>query len=200
MEKIDKRRSKMANDFDKEYYVMSIDGENNHPLLNWGETDNAPFRKVMPIDETLIDLPLKVVFDEPYPEEPYEMADLLMLGVQRAGSGKIKTFFEKMNIYGVQFIPVEIKSNTEEIIIGHYAVHFWNRLRAIDKNNYVGSEPNRFGNIISLKIFSLDSEILNNTPLEKRLIFGLAENSMVIVHQSIYDNIQKENLTGIRFF
>ncbi len=29
--------------FNKEYYVMDVDGANNHPLLVWGDTDSVPF-------------------------------------------------------------------------------------------------------------------------------------------------------------
>jgi hypothetical protein len=47
----------------------------------------------------------------------------------------------------------------------------------------------------------LDSKLLKETPLEKRLVFQLAENDLIIlIHQSIYEAIQKENLTGMRFF
>ena len=186
--------------FDTEYYVMNVDGANNHPLLAWGKTSQAPFLKAKVIDENSLTLPLKIIFGKPYPKQ-YEMADFLMLSADFAGSDKLKNLFEKLNIYGVQFIPIEVESNKGEVIHGHNAIHFWNRLRAIDKNNYTGEEPNEFGNILDLEKFSLDAEILNNIPLEKRLFFVLAENSnMVIVHQSIYEAIQKENLTGMRFF
>lgn len=120
------------NKFDAEYYVMSADGANNHPLLNWGDTDYAAFRKKEIIDETELDLPLKIIFDKPYPKEPCEIADFLSLGIQNAGSEKLKSLFTKWGISGVQFIPVAIKSNKGKIINGHYALHFWNRLRAID--------------------------------------------------------------------
>lgn len=188
------------NEFDKEYYVISPDGANNHPLLNWGETSYAAFRKKEIIDEATLDFPLKIIFDQPYPKQPYEMADFSILGAQRAGSEKLKQLFSKLNVYGVQFIPIEVESNKSEIIAGHYALNFWNRLRAIDKNNYEGSEPNRFGNILSLHKFSLDYELLNNTPFEKRLVFGLEENNMVIVHKNIYEAIINEKLAGIKLF
>lgn len=187
--------------FDKEYYVLSIDGAPNHPLLAWGSVDYVPFLSSSPIEDSdLEELPLKIIFGEPYPQV-YEMTDFLMLDAHYAGSEKLKKIFEKLAIYGVQFFPVEIEDHKGEIIKGHNAIHFWNKLPAIDKNNYVGEEPNMFGNILDLQKFSLDTEILNQIPLEKRLVFGLAENSiMILVHQSIYEIIKAENLTGFSFF
>jgi hypothetical protein len=128
------------------------------------------------------------------------VADFLSSGVQRIASGKFKNIFEGQIKYGIQFIPVEIKDNKGEIISGHYAFHIWNRLRVIDKNNYVGSAPNRFGNILRLEKFSLDPEILKNTTLEKRLVFGLDENNMIMIHQNVYEVLQAVNLTGLCFF
>lgn len=64
------------NQFDNEYYVMSMDGANNHPMLAWGNTDFEPFLEAEPINEAEIELPLKIIFGEPYLKE-YEMADLI---------------------------------------------------------------------------------------------------------------------------
>ncbi|GAB6008672.1 imm11 family protein [Dysgonomonas reticulitermitis] len=188
------------NQFDNEYYVMNVDGANNHPLLAWGKTDYSAFMEAEPIDEKTLELPLKIIFGQPYPKQ-YEMADFLMLDADFSGSEKLKTLFETLNIYGVQFVPVEITTNKKEVITGHYAIHFHNRLRAIDENNYEGGKPDRFGTIMDLKRFSLNADLFNNIPAEKRKVFLLEENTgIVIVHQSIYEAIQAENLTGMRFW
>jgi len=47
------------NELDKEYYVMSVDGSNNHPKLAWGDTDDTPFLENTPIDISELELPLK---------------------------------------------------------------------------------------------------------------------------------------------
>ena len=159
-----------------------------------------PFAKAEPIDESTLNLPLQIVFDEPYPKQP-EMADFLMLSADFAASEKLKTLFETQKIYGIQFVPVEITTNKKEKIAGHYAINFCNRLRAIDPDNYEGGEPDRFGTILDLKRFSLNENLLNNIPFEQRLVFVLEEDpGMIIVHQSIYEVIQSEKLSGMRFF
>ncbi|MDR2890190.1 MAG: hypothetical protein LBV18_01075 [Alistipes sp.] len=188
------------NSFDNEYYVMSMDGANNHPLLAWGSINFSPFLKAQPVDESGFTLPLQIIFDEPYPKQ-YEMADLLMLASLSAVSGKFKELFENMNIHGVQFVPIEVTSNKKEVIKGHWVLHIWNKLEAIDKDNYEGSEPNRFGTILSLVRFSLDAKLLESIELNERLIFELSENKMIcLVHQSVYDAIQAAELTGMRFW
>jgi hypothetical protein len=187
------------NKFDQAYYVMNVDGANNRPLLAWGKVDFASFLKAELVDESSYDLPLNIIFDEPYPKQ-YEIADLLTLSTLFAVSEKFKNLFEKLGLYGVQFIPIEIKSNKGDIIKGHYVAHVWNKLSAIDKINYIGDVPNRFESIRSLEKFSLDANLLESIPLEKRLVFGLAEKkTLILVRENVYEAIQAENLTGIRF-
>jgi hypothetical protein len=129
------------------------------------------------------------------------MADFLSLGAQYAGSLKLKTLYERAKIPAIQFIPIEIESNKGEIIKQHYAIHFGNRLRAIDEKNYEGGEPDDFNQILDLERFSLNADLLNNTPIENRISFALDEDpSIILVHQSIYEAINAEDLTGMRFF
>ena len=188
------------NNFDNEYYVMSMDGANNHPLLAWGSVDFSPFLRAEPVDESGFELPLEIIFDEPYPTL-HEMADLHMLATLYAVSENFKSLFEKMNIQGAQFVPVNITSNKKEVIPGYSVLHIWNKLPAIDKNNYVGGEINRFGKIRSLSAFSLDVDLLNSMPLEKRLIFTLEEKQTItLVHESLYEVMQAASLTGMRFW
>jgi lysozyme family protein len=68
MSKISERGNFMANDFDKEYYVMNVDRANNHPLLSWGETAYDALRKKEIIDENTLTVPLRLIFGEPYPD------------------------------------------------------------------------------------------------------------------------------------
>jgi hypothetical protein len=200
IEKIDKRRPKMANDFDKEYFVMNTDGANNRPLLAWGKVDFSLFLESKPVDEKQYELPLKIVFDEPYPVK-YEMADLHMLATCNAVSKEFKNLLENLNIYGIQFVAIEITSNTGETISQYYVAHFWNKLSAIDKNNYEGSPVNSFGTIRNLSKFSLDTDLLKTIDLKKRLVFGLSEKkSIILFHKSIYENIKTAGLIGIKFF
>ena len=106
-----------------------------------------------------------------------------------------------MNIYGLQMFPIEIKTPKEKIIEGYHVLHIWNEISAVDKNNYIGDEPNMYGNIRGLEAFSLDEKIINNTPLEKRLLFKLKEStSITLIHESIYNNIINFKPEGLSFY
>lgn len=45
------------NQFDNEYYVMSMDGANNHPLLAWRDTDYDLFLGAESINEKDLEIP-----------------------------------------------------------------------------------------------------------------------------------------------
>jgi hypothetical protein len=130
------------------------------------------------------------------------MPDFLKLSSEFACTQNIKNVFEQNSVYGIEFFTVEsIKDNKGKSISGYFATHIWNKLAAIDKNNYIGSKPNRKGIITDLQKFSLDAELLQTLPLDKRLIFELSNSPCsFIVHQSLYDLLTAENLTGMRFW
>lgn len=187
------------NKFDNEYYLISVDSAENHPSLTFGDTDCMPFMRRESINNEDIELPLKIEFDDTYPK--YEMADLLILDAQYAVSDKLKNIFEREEVYGVQFFPVDVKVKKGKVISGHYAMHIWNRLAVIDKKNYKGGKPDRLGLIVDLERFSLNEKLMEDTPFEQRKLIRMAEEpTMLLVHQSIYDAIQTAGLTGISFW
>lgn len=185
---------------DQEYYIMSVDGADNHPMLTWGDTDYDPFIFPRPIQDEDLDLPLKVWFSAPYPKIP-EMADILFLDGDLLISKKVVLIFETMDIHGVQFFPAEVITNKNEVIKEYYVLHPWNRIAAVDKNNYVGSPVTEKGRIDSLQKFSLDENVLSGIPLEERLMFHLAESKTErLIHKSIYEALINANITGFSFF
>ena len=189
-----------TNEFDKEYYLVKVDGVSNHPLLTWGETDDEPFIYPRPVNDEDLDLPLKIKFDKPYPKQP-ELVDILHIANGFAVSEKVKQCLEKMNIYGIKFSPMTIETDKKKKVGGYYFFHIWNRIVAIDKNNYIGDEPNERGRIHRLEKFSLDETVMESMPLEKRLVFHLGESiTERLIHKTVYDALIAENVTGGAFF
>jgi hypothetical protein len=171
-----------------------------HPLLSWGTTKYAPFRKKLPIEDGQLEFPLKIVFQH-YNPQKCEMADLLQLDAIYAVSEKFKKMFEREKVNDVQFLPIEIECDNNKPIEGYYAMHLWKRIPAIDKNNYKGGKPDMLGLIMDLQSFSLDEEVLNNISVEQRKVIRLSEDpTMILVHQSFYEAIISERLTGMVFF
>ncbi|NDV68958.1 hypothetical protein [Dysgonomonas sp. 25] len=192
-----------ANELDKEYYVMDVDGEDNHPLLSWADVNDSLFMSGMPIGEFRLKEigTLNARFDEPYPSK-YEIPDWMMLGNTFACSFLLKSLFERNRIYGIEFLPmVSIIDNHGRKIKGYYVVHIWNRLPAIDNKNYKGGKPNQDGVIFDLESFSLDVQYLKSIPLENRLIFELRDSpGIFIIHQKLYNIIIKAKPSGLTFF
>jgi hypothetical protein len=188
------------NIFDNEYYVMDVEGADNHPMLAWGKNSARPFLVDEEIDMKELNNPLEIEFNTPYPKTPV-MADNLHLMFKRVLSERIKLLFERLQIPKVQFIPVIIVTNKKQKIEGHYIFHCWNNICAVDKNNYEGGEIDEDGLITDLESFSLDAKVLEKISLEQRLVFCLSENTdFIIVHQSIKDAIENAGATGFRFY
>ena len=181
-------------EIDGEYYVIQVDRKGLYPWLAWGDYDDTPFLEAESIDISEIPSPLVVEFDEPYPKT-FEMADLHLLGSQFAFTEELKNIFA--DIYGVEFFEIDkIMDHKHNSYSGYYAVHIWNTLTAVDMQNYVG-KPGRKGYIGSLTKFSLNNEILESIPLEKRLVFKLREaTDIFIVHKSLYEKIEDKGFKG----
>jgi hypothetical protein len=184
---------------DNEYYVMSIDKRISKPLLACGKTDFSSFLRDRQIKPDDIEQPLTIFFAEPYPKL-IEQTDLLMFGALYAGSYKLKRLFEKMDIFGAQFLPLKIIDDRDTIIEDYYALHIWNVLPAIDKDAYIGGEINEFGHIQQLRRFSLDLETASRISVWKRLIFNPQEAPhMIIAHRILTAAIAEAELRGIAF-
>ncbi|MDR2496651.1 MAG: hypothetical protein LBD21_05945 [Tannerellaceae bacterium] len=185
--------------FDREYYVMSIDRNYNRPLLAWAKTNLSAFLSPARMSAAQMAQPLSVAFIEPYPVF-FREVDFIMLGGLFAASERMKLFFEQAGIYGVQFVPLSIINDRHEEHPGYFAMHFWNRIAAIDKSNYEGDELNEFDHIMHLRKFSLKAEALKNVSKKQRQVFMLRENSLlIIVHDEIRAMAEQFGLTGISF-
>lgn len=178
---------------------MSIDQSINRPLLAWGQTNFSAFLNPTKMNAAQLAVPLSVAFVEPYPVFCRDF-DLIMFGGLFAGSEKLKTFFEKLRIYGVQFVPLSIVNDRNEPTPGYYAIHFWNRIAAIDKSNYEGDELNEFNRILHLRKFSLNPAAIRAVPKQQRQIFMLSENSLlIIVHNDVRLIAEQLGMTGVCF-
>ncbi|MDR2498296.1 MAG: hypothetical protein LBD28_02525 [Tannerellaceae bacterium] len=185
--------------FDREYYVMNIDRNVNPPLLAWGKANLSPFLRPVRMTATQTSKPLSVAFIEPYPVFCRDV-DFILFGGLYAGSERMKKFFEKMAVYGVQFVPLSVVNDRHEEHPGYFAMHFWNRIAAVDKSSFGADEPNAFDHCMHLRKFSLNAEALRNVPKKQRRVFMLRENSLLIlVHEEIREVADSLGLLGVSF-
>lgn len=113
-------------------------------------------------------------------------------------SQRIKDTLNPLNIYGIQFIPAEIETNTGDIIENFYYIHIYNWIEAVDRKKSKFKKLDD-GNLL-IDYFFLDEKILGSIPFEERLVFILEEDSALqIYHKSIVDAIMAVKPEGLKF-
>jgi len=185
----------------QEYFVIESGGSNNYPLLEWadGEDLYGPLARSAAKGVPLpIDRSLKLRLGAPVPAKP-EMVDYHELPEPVVGE-RIKNLLEAMAIYGTQLIPANIP--VEDEIYHYWLLHVFNEISCLDKDKSICAYSKR-GRVIDIKKLVLDENILQEIPLEKRLIFVLREStSTYLFHRSIKEAIMSLDPApkGIQFF
>lgn len=176
-----------------EYYIVLWSDDDDIPRLV--ENDDCPeyLYAAKPIEK-----PELMQFDlgDPIPRKP-KMTDYLT-SPKPVVSKKIYDVLEPMKIEGIQLLPAIIHGKDEHIFDNYWAVHIYNIIKCVDTK----LSKCKIGNARLSKVekIVLDKNILNQIPLNKRLIFRLKEDtSYELFHVSIMNAIMKVNPTGIRF-
>jgi hypothetical protein len=115
-------------------------------------------------------------------------------------SKKIYDALCNINIEGVQYIPATIIGKKDERYENYYYVHIYNYLSVIDREKSI-YEWDDFIKVASpIDKLILDKKLLEEIPLEKRLVFKLKENNTFeLFHKKIVDAIMETKPIGIRF-
>ncbi|MCG2839328.1 hypothetical protein L6J37_21095 [Photobacterium sp. WH77] len=77
-------------------------------------------------------------------------------------------------------------------------MHIWNHHKAIHHGRskidgtYVDDD-------FTLEVLSLDENVLDKIPLEKRLVFTLEEKPKFLFHETVVQALREVNLTGLSF-
>jgi hypothetical protein len=185
----------MNEDFD--YYIIGGDGNPSAPLLRAdGDQDTWFLIGDEPVE---IEKPMELCFNSPIPRNP-KMLDYHSLP-DTVVSKKIYEALAPMNVYGIQLVPAVVRNNkTNDIYEDYWVVYVYNEISCVDRNlsEYTVDEDN--GSIRQIYTLVLDKKVLENIPLEKRLVFRLGEGiSKLIYHKSVVDAIMAVNPEGIRF-
>lgn len=183
-----------------EYYVMDTKYDETYPTL--AARNECPHTYDYVVDCEKIDNPetSEFQFRHPIPRKPV-FGDYFDAQSKPVVSEKIKFILEPLNLPGVQFIPAKIYDNKGNIHENYFFMNIYNLIMAVDREN--SKYRTSFANdpdCLFLDRFSLNKKVLENIPLDERLIFLLKENKITkIVHSSIVQLILKENPKGIGF-
>lgn len=185
-------------DNNEEYFYVKSIGD-NYPMLDYLLGDYTEVDKSIALDTTKKRV---VKFAPPIPSKP-EFADLHYL-TQHAPiiSERLKDVLESFNLKEVQFLPAIIRDDRGNDHDDFFIVHVYNEIKGLDKekSDWEQSRYNkeRAKNIEKLV---LDNEVLDQIPLEDRLVFALWEQSTnVFYHRSVVEKMLEIVPTGLTVY
>lgn len=176
-----------------EYYRVNRSKDNTIPLLE--VEDNCPeyLNLNTPIENPKLML---FRFGKPVPKKPL-MADYHS-SPNSVISKKIYDVLSPRKIEGIQLLPARIRGKGKDVFNDYWAIHIFNKIKCIDIRKS-DCEIREFS-IANVHSIVLDTKVLENIPLEKRLIFRLKESfSYQLFHVSIVEAILESEPVGIRF-
>lgn len=175
-----------------EYFVLEAAASNDHPMLEWDEyvADYAGHRPYV------IRRPLRLRLGKPVPRNPV-MVDHHTLP-EPVLSPRLKEALEPLALHGTQFIPVDVTVKPEDVR-RYWILHVYNWIACMDRQLSRFS-LSRSGHVLGLYKLVLDEKVLAEVPLERRLVFCLAEStSTYLFHQSIMERVMSLQPEGLRF-
>ncbi|WP_424245650.1 hypothetical protein Dip510_000588 [Elusimicrobium posterum] len=183
---------------DSEYYFIGSSAAPNIPLLKNDDTvDMKGTWFLYDHKETSLPGPVHLCFGEPVPKVP-NMADYLTLP-QTVFSKKIYDALKTVSLRNFQMVPAVIRGNEGAVYDNYWLVNNYNYINSFDKENCVYKE-NSDGSWRRIKKIAIDYNLLNNIPLEERLIYKSKEaRQFEIYHKSIVDMIMAANPEGLSF-
>lgn len=179
-----------------EYYVIERENNDDYPLFLWDQLSND-FGIGKPVEAKE---PVKMRLGEPLSAN-FEWVDFHTSPAPFV-SNKIANALSNLTIYGIQFLPAQVKNpKNESEIKDYWFMHVWNQIECMDKDSSEFTMSKSGLVMFEIDKLVFDDKILNKTQLAKRLIFTLSEDpSVLIMHQSIKDVIERVNPKGCRFF
>ncbi|MFP2926116.1 imm11 family protein [Pyxidicoccus sp. 3LG] len=176
-----------------EYFVIESAASNDHPMLSWDEYI-AGFAGPKPFKP--LGRPIKLRLGKPIPKNPimvdhHELPDPVF-------SPRIKEALEPLDVYGVQFIQADVKVKPEDVRC-YWLLHVYSWIACVDRARSVLSFYDN-GYILGVRKLVLDEKVLQEIPLERRLVFCLKEKpSTHVFHQSMVEKILALQPEGLRF-
>jgi len=176
-----------------QYFKVTMSNDPSVPLLDLDTGCPRYQYKEAPIENPQMML---LRLGDPVPKKP-KMADYLSLP-SSVFSKKIFDVLRPLEIKGIQLLPARIRGKDDNIFTDYWLLNIYNEIKCID-NRLSDCEIGN-SNLSKIKKLVLDKRILETIPLEKRLIFRLAEDwSFQLFHLSIVNAIMAVKPEGIKF-
>ncbi|WP_163991760.1 imm11 family protein [Pyxidicoccus caerfyrddinensis] len=165
-----------------DYCVLEREGPDTYPLLGWDQSGRA-FRKGTAVHVTE---PIRLRLRTPVPGTPV-MVDHHSLPAPVL-STRLKEVLAPLSLYNVQLVPADVRVG--DAVLRYWLLHVHNEVPCMDKARSVFELSSCGRLVLSLDKLVLDENVLADIPLERRLVFVLAEaTSVCLVHCSVIDRM-----------
>jgi len=166
-----------------EYFVIESAPNNNHPLLTMDEEVVGLGRP----EPLVFSGPLQLRLGAPVPRAPV-MVDHHSLP-QPVFSARIVEALEPLGLYGVQFVPADVTVK-QGAVLRYWVLHVFNEFQCLDRQRSIYEFFPGHEVALSLDKLVLDERVLQEVPLERRLLFVLAESTATYVfHRSVVERV-----------
>jgi len=175
-----------------DYFVLEAAASNDHPMLAWDEyVSDFAGRKPFTVTR-----PLQLRLGKPVPRNPV-MVDHHTIP-EPVVSPRLNEALEPLALHGTQFVPVDVKVKPEDVR-RYWILHVYNWIACMDRQLSKFSLYSD-GDVLGLYKLVLDEKVLREVPLERRLVFCLAEaTSTHLFHHSVVERVMAIQPEGLRF-
>lgn len=182
----------MLND---EYYIVERENNDNYPLFSWDQ-DSGEIGMGIPVK---YDKPINLVLGDPI-SPSFEWVDYHSLPAPVI-SDPFKNLLAEFNLYDIQFIPALVRYIKTNEIKEYWYVNICNRIDCLDNNQSEIDYSSSGDTIFGIDKLVLNDNLLQEISFSRRKLFALsADPTVVVVHQSLKEVVEKSNLRGVRFF
>ncbi|MDR0438378.1 MAG: hypothetical protein LBH22_08795 [Bacteroidales bacterium] len=183
-----------------DYYMIGSTGEPNVPLLMNNDDYDVRGIRFLSFDEHVdIDKPVYLALNPPVPPKPNLSVDYLTLP-DAVFSQKIADALLPLNIEGYQLVPAIIVDKKREEHKNFWIGHAFTTFECFDKEESIYDICPFTEEWDDIEKLVMSNQLLEKTPLEKRLIFTSKETSrFIFYHKTIVDAIMSVNPLNIRF-
>ncbi|WP_108947303.1 hypothetical protein [Shewanella halifaxensis] len=173
-----------------EYYLaIKTTASPLYDLMDWDDIINYPWN-VYP------NQPLRT-YSSFRPEGKYTIGEYFSVPAV-AFSKRIVEEAGLRHIYGVNLVPTIVEDRKQQYEF-YYLNLMVNKISCMDKQLSKYRWDDEYQEVNAIKSLVLDDNKLKKIPLQKRLIFVMAEDDITLYHQTIVDRIMATKPVGLNF-
>ena len=185
----------MAPCFDRQYYILECENNDNYPLLEWDDDRNdSDGGELADMEPLVVDDTINLILGEPIPDNPV-LVDYHYLPPD-VFSDKVANVLAAMKLYQTQLFPARIH-HAGKVTAGYQILHVYNEIQCMHMERSIYRKRTVS---YAVEKLSLNEEVLSSIEESQRFVFLLEESpDKKLYHQKVVDSIMQVNPVGLRF-